>query len=39
VTALRGSHIEGVVLALGALGAHIKAGTLRGLATSNRVAE
>ena len=37
--ALRGGHIEGVVLALGALGAHIKAGTLRGLATSNRVAE
>jgi tripartite-type tricarboxylate transporter receptor subunit TctC len=28
-----------VVLTLGALGAHIKAGTLRGLATSNRVAE
>jgi tripartite-type tricarboxylate transporter receptor subunit TctC len=28
-----------VVLALDALGAHIKAGTLRGLATSNRVAE
>jgi tripartite-type tricarboxylate transporter receptor subunit TctC len=39
VLALRGGHIEGVVLALGALGAHIKAGTLRGLATSNRVAE
>ena len=39
VIALRGGHIEGVVLALGALGAHIKAGTLRGLATSNRVAE
>ncbi|MEO8751753.1 MAG: tripartite tricarboxylate transporter substrate binding protein [Casimicrobiaceae bacterium] len=39
VTALRGGHIEGVVLALGALGVHIKAGTLRGLATSNRVAE
>ena len=39
VLALRGGHIEGVVLALGALGAHIKAGTLRGLATSNKVAE
>ena len=39
VIALHGGHIEGVVLALGALGAHIKAGTLRGLATSNRVAE
>ncbi len=39
VIALRGGHIEGVVLALGALVAHIRAGTLRGLATSNRVAE
>jgi tripartite-type tricarboxylate transporter receptor subunit TctC len=37
--ALRGGHIEGAVLALGGLGAHIKAGALRGLATSNRVAE
>ena len=39
VTALRGGHIEGVVLALGALGAHIKAGALRGLATSNKATE
>ncbi len=39
VTALRGGHIEGVVLALGALGSHIKAGALRGLATSNKVAD
>jgi len=39
VVALRGGHIEGVVLSLGALGAHINAGTLRGVATSNRVAE
>jgi tripartite-type tricarboxylate transporter receptor subunit TctC len=39
VIALRGGHIEGVVLALGALGTQIKGGTLRGLATSNRVAE
>lgn len=39
VTALRGGHIEGVVLALGALSTHIKAGTFRGVATSNRVAE
>jgi tripartite-type tricarboxylate transporter receptor subunit TctC len=39
VTALRGGHVDGVVLALGALGAQIKAGTLRGLATSNTVAE
>lgn len=36
VTALRGGHIEGVVLALGALGSHIKAGALRGLATSTK---
>ena len=39
VTALRGGHIEGVVLALGALSTHIKAGTFRGLVTSNRVPE
>ncbi|WP_171161350.1 Bug family tripartite tricarboxylate transporter substrate binding protein [Usitatibacter palustris] len=38
-TALRGGHIEGAALSLGALGAHIKAGALRGIATSNRVAE
>lgn len=39
VTALRGGHIDGVVLALGALGAHIKSGALRGLATSNKAAD
>ena len=39
VTALRGGHIEGAALSLGALGAHIKSGTLRGIATSNRVSE
>ena len=39
VTALRGEHIEGVVLALGALSAHIKSGTIRGIVMSNRVAE
>lgn len=39
VTALRGGHIEGVVLALGALSTHLKAGTFRGIATSSRVAE
>jgi tripartite-type tricarboxylate transporter receptor subunit TctC len=39
LVALRGGHIEGVVLSLGALGAHVKSGTLRGLATSNRVVE
>lgn len=39
ITALRGEHIEGVVLALGALSGHIRAGTFRGLATSNRIPE
>ncbi len=37
VIALRGGHIEGVVLALGALSTHIKTGTFRGLVTSSRV--
>ncbi len=39
VTALRGGHIEGVALALGALSTHIKAGSFRGIATSNRAPE
>jgi tripartite-type tricarboxylate transporter receptor subunit TctC len=39
VAALRGGHIDGVALALGALSTHIKAGAFRGIATSNRVAE
>ena len=39
VVALRGGQIEGVVLALGALSTHIKAGTLRGLVASKRVPE
>jgi tripartite-type tricarboxylate transporter receptor subunit TctC len=39
VTALRGGHIEGVVLALGALSSHIKAGTFRGVVSSSRVAD
>lgn len=34
VTDLLGGHIDGVILALGALGAHIRSGTLRTLATS-----
>ena len=37
VTALRGEHIEGVVLALGALSTHIKSGTFRGVVASSRV--
>jgi tripartite-type tricarboxylate transporter receptor subunit TctC len=39
VAALRGGHIEGVVLALGALSTHIKAGTFRGLVASNSIPE
>jgi tripartite-type tricarboxylate transporter receptor subunit TctC len=39
VGALRGGQIDGVVLALGALGAQIKAGALRGLVSSNKAAE
>jgi tripartite-type tricarboxylate transporter receptor subunit TctC len=39
VTALRGEHIEGVVLALGALSSHIKSGTFRGVVASSRVPE
>ena len=38
-TALRGGHIEGVVLALGALSGHIKAGALHGIVASSRVPE
>ena len=36
VAALHGGHIEGVVLSLGALGTHLKAGTFRGLVASSR---
>lgn len=39
IAALQGGHIDGVVLATGALGAHLKAGTLRGLAVSSKIAE
>jgi tripartite-type tricarboxylate transporter receptor subunit TctC len=39
VAALRGGHIEGVVLALGALSTQIKAGAFRGIVTSSRAAE
>ncbi len=37
VTALHGQHIEGVVLALGALSTHIKAGKFRGLVASSPI--
>jgi tripartite-type tricarboxylate transporter receptor subunit TctC len=39
VAALRGGHIEGVVLSIGALSAHIKSGAFRGLVSSSRVPE
>jgi len=39
IAALRGGHIEGVVLALGALSNQIKAGAFRGMVSSNRVPE
>ncbi len=39
VAALHGGHIEGVVLSLGALGAHLKSGAFRGLAASSRHAD
>jgi tripartite-type tricarboxylate transporter receptor subunit TctC len=39
ITALRGGHIEGVVLALGALGNHFKSGAMRGLVSSSRFPE
>ena len=39
IVALRGEHIEGVVLSLGALSAHLKSGTFRGLVASSRSTE
>ena len=39
IVALRGEHIEGVVLSLGALSAHIKSGAFRGLFASSRFPE
>jgi tripartite-type tricarboxylate transporter receptor subunit TctC len=39
IAALRGEHIEGVVLSLGALSPHLKPGTFRGLVASSRVPE
>lgn len=37
VTALRGGHIDGVVLAFGALSAQVKAGAFRAIVSSSRV--
>lgn len=39
IAALRGEHIEGVVLSLGALSAYIKSGAFRGLVASSRFSE
>jgi tripartite-type tricarboxylate transporter receptor subunit TctC len=39
IVALRGEHIEGVVLSLGALSTHLKSGTFRGLVASSRSPE
>ena len=39
IAALRGGHIEGVVLSLGALSPHIKSGAFRGLVASSRFPE
>ncbi|QJR10427.1 hypothetical protein DSM104443_01486 [Usitatibacter rugosus] len=39
IVALRGEHIEGVVLSLGALSAHVRAGVFRGLVASSRSPE
>lgn len=39
VTDLLGGHIDGVILALGAVGAHLRSGSLRGLVISSPLAE
>jgi len=39
IASLRGGHIEGAVLSLGALNAHIKSGAFRGLVASARLPE
>ncbi len=39
VVALRGGHIDGVVLAIGALSTHIKSGVFRSLVSSSRIPE
>lgn len=36
VTAMRGGHIEGVILALGTMTAHLSSGAVRGLAISSK---
>jgi len=39
VTAMRGGHIEGVVLALGTMVAHLKSGAVRGMVISDKWAD
>lgn len=39
VVALRGAHIDGVVLSVGALSTHLRSGAFRGIVTSSRAAE
>jgi tripartite-type tricarboxylate transporter receptor subunit TctC len=39
IAALRGGHIDGVVLALGAVGTHIRSGAFHGIVASSRVPE
>ena len=39
VTAMRGGHIEGVMLALGTMTGHLSSGAVRGLAISSKSAE
>lgn len=39
ITALRGAHVEGVALALGALSGHLKSGVMRGIVISSKFPE
>jgi len=39
ITALRGGHVEGVALALGALSGHLRSGVMRGIVISSRFPE
>ena len=39
VVALRGGHVDGVALSIGALSTHLRSGVFRGIVTSNRSAE
>ena len=39
ITALRGGHVEGVAVALGAVSSHLKSGAMRGIAISSKFPE